>query len=80
MTGLRPDGTWWDANIHLSEGFAMKDGRKKIRYLNRLPHARRLETGDDVRFKCLHFQGIAKRHIEPAYRQGAPTKSTAIAA
>jgi hypothetical protein len=80
MTGLQPDGTWWDANIHLSEGFEMRDGRKHVRFINRLPHARHLDTGQDVRFKCLHFQGVAKRHIEPAYRQGAPTTLAVIAA
>jgi hypothetical protein len=70
MTGLQPDQTWWDANIHLSEGFEIRDGRKRIEYHDRQPHARRADTGQVVRFMALHFQGVAKRHIEPAFRQG----------
>ena len=70
MTGLRPDGSWWDANIHLSEGFEMVDGRKRARFADGQPWCRQIESGRDVRFNCLHFQGGAKRHIEPAYRAG----------
>jgi hypothetical protein len=70
MTGLRADGSWWDANIHLSEGFEMLDGRKRLTFRGGRAYCHHIETGDEVRFNCLHFQGGAKRHIEPAYRAG----------
>jgi hypothetical protein len=70
MAGVQPDGSYWDANIHLSEGFDTADGRKRLRFVGGVPYGRLSESGREVRFKCLHFQGVAKRHIEPAYRQG----------
>jgi hypothetical protein len=77
MTGLRSDGSWWDANIHLSEGFEMEDGRKRTVFRNGLPCCRQIENGHEVRFKCLHFQGGAKRHIEPAYLAGLASRKAA---
>jgi hypothetical protein len=70
MTGLRPDGSWWDANIHLGEGFETQDGRKRVTFHDGRAYCRHIESGGDVRLNCLHFQGGAKRHIEPAYRAG----------
>ena len=70
MTGMRPDGSWWDANIHLSEGFEMADGRKRAVFRDGRAFCPHVESGREVRFNCLHFQGGAKRHIEPAYRAG----------
>jgi hypothetical protein len=80
MTGLRPDGSWWDANIHLAEGFETADGRKRVTFRDRRAYCRQAETGRDVRFNCLHFQGGAKRHIEPAYRAGLASGIAAAAA
>ncbi len=77
MTGIQPDGSYWDANIHLSEGFELFDGRKVARFVDRVPYCRRLDTGRSVRFKGLHFQGVAKEYIEPAFRQGYPASAAA---
>ena len=77
MTGLRPNGSWWDANIHLPEGFETADGRKRVAFREGRAYCRHLATGQDVRFNCLHFQGGAKKHIEPAYRAGLPTRALA---
>jgi hypothetical protein len=77
MTGLRPDGSYWDANIHLSEGFEMSDGRKLARFVDHIPYCRHIETARDVRFNCLHFQGVAKKQIEPTFYAGAPQSAQA---
>jgi hypothetical protein len=79
MTGIRPDGSYWDANIHLSEGFEVSEGRKRVRFEGRVPYCRHLETGRDVRFNCLHFQGGAKKHIEGAFRAGMPAAAVTAA-
>ncbi|HYE18964.1 MAG TPA: hypothetical protein VEA69_11000 [Tepidisphaeraceae bacterium] len=80
MTGVRDDDSYWDANIHLAEGFEHDGTIKRIRYHDRLPYGRHLASARDVRFKALHFQGVAKRHIEPHFRQGCPATSSSIAA
>ncbi len=55
------NGTMFDQNIILgSEEFEMERGRKKITWINRLPHVRHLSSGQFVRFYCFHFQGESK--------------------
>jgi hypothetical protein len=63
MTGVQPDGSYWDANIHLSEGFAMNGPHKAIRWINGKPYGRHLASGRDIWFKSLNYQGIAKSMI-----------------
>jgi hypothetical protein len=70
MTGIQPDGSYWDANIHLDEGFEMAGERKKYWLADGKAYCRHAATGRDIWFKSLHFQGIAKAHIEPAFRMG----------
>jgi hypothetical protein len=70
MTGLQPDGSYWDANVHLDEGFEMQDGRKRYWFQDGRAYCRHVATSRDIWFKSLHFQGIAKTHIEPAFRIG----------
>jgi hypothetical protein len=69
MTGIQPDGTYWDANIHMDEGFDMLGPIKRVRFVDGIPYCRQTQSGNEVRFKGLHFQGIAKQYIEPAFRQ-----------
>jgi hypothetical protein len=80
MTGVRADGSYWDANIHLPEGFEMDGPRKRFRFVDGVPYCRDAQSGRDVRFKCLHFQGIAKPHIEAAFRAGLASRPVAQAA
>jgi hypothetical protein len=70
MTGIQYDGSYWDANVHLDEGFETESGRKRYRFDNGRPYCRHVATSRDIFFKSLHFQGIAKSHIEPAFRAG----------
>jgi hypothetical protein len=80
MTGIQPDGTHWDANIHMDEGFEMLGNIKRVRFVNQRPYCRHVESGREIRFKALHFQGIAKQHIEPAFRAGRAEAPAAVAA
>jgi hypothetical protein len=77
MSGIQPDGSYWDANIHLSEGFAMDGERKAIRWIDGKPFGRHLPSGRDIWFKSLHFQGEAKKWIEPAFRMCYPASKAA---
>lgn len=69
MTGIQPDGTYWDANMHMDEGFEMLGPIKRVKFIDGYPWCRRADDGTEVRFKGLHFQGIAKQYIEEAFRQ-----------
>lgn len=70
MTGVQPDGSYWDANIHEAEGFETIYGIKNFRFVDGIPFARQIADGRNIRFKCIHFQGGAKQHIEPHFRAG----------
>ena len=75
MTGIQPDRSYWDANIHLDEGFEMHNGRKAIHWINGMPYGRHIESRRSILFKSLHYQGPAKDHIEPAFRMAYPEPS-----
>jgi hypothetical protein len=70
MTGIQPDGSYWDANVRMDEGFETEDGRKRYWFQDGRAYCRHISTARDIWFKCLHFQGVSKTHIEPAYRMG----------
>jgi len=73
MTGIQPDDSYWDANVHMDEGFEMQDQRKRIRFENYFPFCRHMASGKEIRFKSLHFQGgRGKPHIEPTFRLSVP--------
>ena len=73
MDGIQPDGSFWDANISVDQGFEMDgNGFKAMRWMNGLPYGRHVETGRHILFKSLHYQGMSKRGIEPAFRQVYP--------
>ncbi len=59
LTSIR-DGTAYDHNINVSDGYQMKIRRKKLRWKDGFPHAFHLESGRWIRFHSLHFQGHAK--------------------
>jgi hypothetical protein len=81
MTGIQPDGSFWDSNIRMDEGFEMLDGRKRYWLQDGRAYCRHVATGRNIWFKCLHFQGVAKTQIESAYRLGIqPPGSAAQAA
>lgn len=68
MTHIR-DGTTFDHNINVSDGYAMRGGMKDIRFTSQpeatwIAQGTRLEGGErlvrEVKFNALHFQGGAK--------------------
>jgi hypothetical protein len=70
MSGIQPDDSYWDANVHMEEGFEMDSGRKRIQFDNYLPYCTHKATGKRIRFKSLHFQGArGKPHIRAAWDQ-----------
>lgn len=77
MTGVQPDDSYWDANIHLSEGFEMNGRCKAIRWIDGKPYGRHLASGRDIWFKSLHYQGAAKEFIEPTFRAAYPASAAA---
>jgi len=70
MTGIQPDGSHWDMNVRVDEGFETEDGHKKYWFQGGRAYCRHVETGRDIWFKSLHFQGMGKKLIEPAFRLG----------
>jgi len=59
------NGATWDHNINESDqGFEMKNGIKNIQFhpIEKIPTCKHF-TGEDIKFKSLHFQGPAKRYI-----------------
>jgi hypothetical protein len=81
MTGVQPDGSYWDANVRMDEGFETEDGRKKYWVKDGRAYCRHVATRQEIWFKSLHFQGVAKNHIEPTFQLGMPlTPPEAVAA
>lgn len=70
MTGIQPDGSYWDINVRMDEGFETVDGHKRYWFDNGKAYCRHISTGRDIWFKTLHFQGAAKSLIESAFRAG----------
>ena len=44
MSGIQPDDSYWDANVHMEEGFEMESGRKRIEFENYLPYCTQVST------------------------------------
>ena len=70
MTGIQPDGSYWDMNVRMDEGFETEDGHKRYLFQDGRAFCRHVATGRDIWFKSLHFQGMGKKLIEPAFRLG----------
>lgn len=49
------DGATWDHNINSGDGYVMKNGIKRIEWIDKKPYGTR--NGGFVRFNSLHFQG-----------------------
>ena len=63
----------FDHNLNMSEpGFVMERGYKKISWQAGMPYGTRIESGEQVRFCALHFQGNAKQLIENAFLNAFP--------
>ena len=54
----------FDENISVSAGFVMKNGLKKMRFIDSKPYGFRLNGVVSVRFSILHFQGLNKKYME----------------
>ncbi|MEC4885918.1 MAG: hypothetical protein SAL70_32080 [Scytonema sp. PMC 1070.18] len=58
------DDSVYDANINNSDGFEMYDGIKKIYWVDGHPVCKHLNSGREIRFNSLHFQGQSKKYIK----------------
>lgn len=58
------DDSVYDANINVSHEFEMRNGIKNIFWVDNQPFCRHLESGKEIKFNSLHFQGKAKRLIK----------------
>lgn len=72
MTGIQRDGSYWDANVRMDEGFEYhEEGHKRYWFSDGRAYCRHAASGRDIWFKSLHFQGgKGKPFIEPAFRAG----------
>jgi hypothetical protein len=61
------DGEMFDDNINESEGFPMKKGIKDLWLKDTFYYGTLIETGKNIKFNILHFQGPAKRFIVDFY-------------
>lgn len=57
------NGTCFDGCITWPSGFEMKDGKKKVYWIDNLPYGKLESDQSLVRFYCLHFQGRSKYSI-----------------
>lgn len=53
----------YDTNINASNGFEMRNGIKRVYWMDRQPFCRHLELDKKIKFNSLHFQGVAKKYI-----------------
>jgi len=53
----------FDSSMCVSNGFEMGAGMKKIRLIDGQPHCLHIESGQQIKFCVLHFQGQSKEHL-----------------
>ena len=70
--GVIAEGSTYDNNINLDEGFEMAKGRKKIYWASGRPHGKLLATGNLIALNILHLQGDAKNTIKDYYTGNLP--------
>ena len=64
------DRTTYDHNINVSDqDFAMLDGFKHIKIIDKKPYVYNEKLKQDIKFNGLHFQGNAKRLMRDIYEQ-----------
>lgn len=57
------DGTCFEFNMKIPQGFEMQGRLKKIYWKNGLPYGKEVATGNLIRFNALHFQGGVKHKL-----------------
>lgn len=62
-TGQVVDGTCFDFNMKVPQGFEMHRGLKRIYWREGLPYGKEISSGEYVRFNALHFQGGVKHKL-----------------
>lgn len=58
------NNTVFDRNINVSDGFEIKNKIKNIYWINNQPFCKHSSSGEEIRFKNLHFQGLAKKYMK----------------
>ena len=70
------DGAMFDNNYGSDQGCEMEQGRKRLTWIEGVPHATLKASGDLVKLHALHFQGGLKPAIlEFTAEQGMPRRS-----
>lgn len=72
------DKSCFDGNISDSMGFEMKNGKKKIYWIENLPFGKLTETGEFFRFNGLHLQGGAKHQMHRYWINEAGVRDTSF--
>ncbi len=68
-TAAIQEGAFYDHYMGLDQGmFEMRDGVKRITFKGNTPYGKMRATGEEVRFKTLHFGGITKSDISRYYK------------
>lgn len=62
-TGQVLDGSCFDFNMKIPQGFEMQGRIKKIYWQDGLPYGKKADTGEFIRFNALHFQGGVKHKL-----------------
>ena len=62
-TGQVVDGSCFDFNMKIPQGFEMQGRIKKIYWQDGLPYGKKADTGEFIRFNALHFQGGVKHKL-----------------
>ena len=57
------DGTCFEFNMKIPQGFEMKGRIKRIYWQDGIPYGREMATGNLIRFNALHFQGGIKHKL-----------------
>lgn len=53
----------FDHNINQSDGYEMKDGIKKIKWVKGIPTVRHVRLNKDIIFNCIHFAGYNTKNL-----------------
>ncbi len=77
-TTLIEDGATYDHNVNLPDpDFEMRNGIKHVIWREGKPYGRQRNSGREIRFNVLHFQGTAKKYMRQVY-ENSNSKSVLI--
>lgn len=69
------DGTCFEYNMKVPQGFEMQGRLKKIYWNDGIPYGKEVATGKLIRFNALHFQGGVKHKLNQYIYRDLPLKT-----